>query len=898
MNTDQASGSTWESAVDPVIQPVAGSRHESAGECESGTHADAIEFRIERPGTPAQRLRLTGHRYTLGSAEGCSIRLHDPGLRPMHAVMIRENGRLVVRAYSVPIEINDVRITEAELHPGDVLRLGGYRFELLCHGSTDTDVSRVSGEFHHAGTSPDAPKAKPAQPEKPAMSEAEIAEQQEAWREREEACQLREQLCEQREAKLSLDEADLQARSEAMDRREERLQAEESATADLHVELVKRQQELDELQATHQQQHEKHTQREAELQSQVSEYQQRVDEASRKLKQSQQEADEASRSVEEMREQFDSLQQQLEELSQQQTELEVREQQQRIEHEELVSQLEEARDQAIAAQAESDSHRREAESKLEELESLIESLEKDSAEEREDQQAKLADRERSAEALKQQVQELQQNLNDVTQEHERLQAEHEQSLTKVAELEALVSLASEQSEQASEQSEQDRQDLLAETHELRSTVDRLSAELDKAIGELSQLREANAALTARCDLLQAQRDEACDEADSRPTLNAYRSLQEDFAVASQQLSQVQQDYQALLDQLDSIQQEQALISESSDASDANWNRDDIEPYASDADQDAAVQSEDHTFANRLIRDLDEAAAADHLSHQRESAKDEAAWDEQEPESSGFDWDQERREEAYATEWSNTTNGDRIENIHATDSEDREWLEQPGDQDPSNVGTAAALDDSSTVTESEQRLDDMLSNSDRKGSTEESADDEEDSIEAYMNRLLRRVQGKPLDELPQQTEVTIEPSKPQPKSTKTERPVANKLASDEPLRPRSQAPERVKSLSAMRELANSSAQSALSRSLRLQTRDTQIKGAISFACAGGAVICGTACYLLLPGQLRFVAVAMTSLVALIYAREGWMLFREASRRLRAASLGKLELDEPRDSSDES
>ena len=100
---------------------------------------------------------------------------------------------------------------------------------------------------------------------------------------------------------------------------------------------------------------------------------------------------------------------------------------------------------------------------------------------------------------------------------------------------------------------------------------------------------------------------------------------------------------------------------------------------------------------------------------------------------------------------------------------------------------------------------------------------------------------------------------------------------------------------MRELANSSAKTALSRSLRVQTRDTQIKGAISFACAGGAVICGMACYLLLPGQLRFVAVAMTGLVTLIYAREGVQLFREASRRLRAASLGKIEMDDELESS---
>ncbi len=47
-----------------------------------GSDADAIEFRVIRVGAPVRRLRLTGNRYTFGSAEGCSIRLSDSALRP------------------------------------------------------------------------------------------------------------------------------------------------------------------------------------------------------------------------------------------------------------------------------------------------------------------------------------------------------------------------------------------------------------------------------------------------------------------------------------------------------------------------------------------------------------------------------------------------------------------------------------------------------------------------------------------------------------------------------------------------------------------------------------------------------------------------------------------------
>ena len=43
----------------------------------NASETDAIEFRVIRPGAPVRRLRLTGNRYTFGSAEGCSIRLND-----------------------------------------------------------------------------------------------------------------------------------------------------------------------------------------------------------------------------------------------------------------------------------------------------------------------------------------------------------------------------------------------------------------------------------------------------------------------------------------------------------------------------------------------------------------------------------------------------------------------------------------------------------------------------------------------------------------------------------------------------------------------------------------------------------------------------------------------------
>ncbi|WP_145352208.1 FHA domain-containing protein [Roseimaritima multifibrata] len=93
--------------------------------------SESLEFRVSRPGTPNRRMRLSGTRYTFGNGAGCAIRLEDPTLRELHAVLLRSQGRSIIRAYSVPVELNGRLTSEAELQTGDVVRMGVYHFELL-----------------------------------------------------------------------------------------------------------------------------------------------------------------------------------------------------------------------------------------------------------------------------------------------------------------------------------------------------------------------------------------------------------------------------------------------------------------------------------------------------------------------------------------------------------------------------------------------------------------------------------------------------------------------------------------------------------------------------------------------------------------------------------------------
>lgn len=90
-----------------------------------------IELRVIRDGAPARRLRINATRCTFGSGEGCTVRLSDSSLQPLHAVILREAERVLIRSHSAAIEVNGQLVSEAQLDCGDVFRLGSYRFETL-----------------------------------------------------------------------------------------------------------------------------------------------------------------------------------------------------------------------------------------------------------------------------------------------------------------------------------------------------------------------------------------------------------------------------------------------------------------------------------------------------------------------------------------------------------------------------------------------------------------------------------------------------------------------------------------------------------------------------------------------------------------------------------------------
>lgn len=1159
------------SSVERLVESLQGASHGCIDETvgQSSVDPEALEFRVISAGAPVRRLRLTGNRYTFGSAEGCSIRLNDPALRPMHAVLLRDSSRILVRAYSVPVQVNETRMTEATLQVGDVLRLGAYQFELLSvskpnTGSvfgTDPTENSEKSSFPTSSSRVDPHAASSSSSSASLSSDASGSEdvvwrerlrrEIDQWRERQLECDRRENRIDDREAGLRNRETELWSRAENLYRRESRLQSQENANFQLYDEFTQRQQELIQLRDDARSREESYHLRELEFRNQELEYRTQLEEATRQLHQSQQQAEAATHAVQRMREQFESLNVQIEDLSGQHSEIEGRELRQRAEHARLRAQLETARDDAIDAQAKSESRRQDAEARVDAMAAQIAELKSDRGEVATDYQARLAESEMRATQLSEQVDELQQAVAEASEEAAQLRSDYEDACESVRQLESLVS-------ESNQRGDQDRESWALEADELRSAVERLSGDLERANSELTDLRDANQDLTAKLADVQIERDQARDDAASRPSGDELKSLRAQLEEANEQLAQMKLDYDATLEKLQEAERGQRREEATNDhqlAAEAALTRagatalGDIdetgvdettgEPSQADFASDAAasetatvepptsVLSEDGTSGDHtaetnadpmklkqsdseaklpivdsdddawptyssLDPEVEQVEQIESVNTQSESWSDseqavspdsvcddllatndstsvtdsvwgevgradvvdahagleqpaagtegtegvadshpnvesthaelvdEPMWPEQSQANEGpmtFDsagiwnapklnddardsddtasvtdaigttaedpayvpgdvtledemrvtengnedeliggslasmlitdldaesapldvwgtadggegsWDREYDEEFEPTEWANGPDGYRVEG-HETDGvpplAKQEALETPRhdltwDHEHESTPVFAELSHSSTGDASEHsaydeaespsfasQRDQSLPTTELDGkSVEEVTTSEVDyqpepdfarddeSIEAYMNRLLRRVQGEPVPEGPAE-DLEGEATEPlDGEQSITELNEADGSVGSEtddlvdlnaPLVPVSQAPESGTDLDAMRELENAPARIAITRSIRMQTRDTQIKGLFSFTCAAGAILCGAACYYFLPGFIRYLAVAMTVVVSVIYIREGFLQFQEASQRLRAAVSG--------------
>jgi pSer/pThr/pTyr-binding forkhead associated (FHA) protein/predicted nucleic acid-binding Zn-ribbon protein len=76
-------------------------------------------------------VRLQGVKCTIGSDSQCTLRLRAPGVSPLHCLIVRGDERTVVRSLSGVTRINGHDISEAALAVGDRLMIGVIEFEVV-----------------------------------------------------------------------------------------------------------------------------------------------------------------------------------------------------------------------------------------------------------------------------------------------------------------------------------------------------------------------------------------------------------------------------------------------------------------------------------------------------------------------------------------------------------------------------------------------------------------------------------------------------------------------------------------------------------------------------------------------------------------------------------------------
>jgi hypothetical protein len=383
-------------------------------------------------------------------------------------------------------------------------------------------------------------KTQPPQRDDTAWQER-LRREAEQWRLRQSELDTQVSGYAQRESVLNTRESELWSRSEQLRQREVDLMSQESAVIHIREDYAAKQQEVSHLLEENHARQLEIEKRDTEYQTLESEYRQYAEQARQQLEHSQQQAETATEAVQRMRDQFAALNRQLEEFSQQQQELEL------------------SRNQALDAQADSEAKQRLAEQRVAEISTELDAarseVEREQRENNERQQANeqlqqaneqlrhANERVQQAnENLQHQVAELQQRVDEASAEAAQLRTDYEGALASVRQLQLLI-------DETKAKEHGDRQSWLAETEELRRTVEQVSVDLARANAELSEIREANDALSRQLAESEQQRLAAQAEIQSRPSNEAVDALNQELESANTRLAEMQREHEDALAKL-------------------------------------------------------------------------------------------------------------------------------------------------------------------------------------------------------------------------------------------------------------------------------------------------------------------------------------------------------------
>ncbi|MCI0335899.1 MAG: FHA domain-containing protein [Planctomycetes bacterium] len=90
--------------------------------------AQSVRVRV-RPNGPV--VDLPPGNITVGSSPRCNIRIQQPGVQPLHCLILHESGCLSIRRWSGETVLNGERLEESSLGPGDCLQIGPVELEIV-----------------------------------------------------------------------------------------------------------------------------------------------------------------------------------------------------------------------------------------------------------------------------------------------------------------------------------------------------------------------------------------------------------------------------------------------------------------------------------------------------------------------------------------------------------------------------------------------------------------------------------------------------------------------------------------------------------------------------------------------------------------------------------------------
>ena len=87
-----------------------------------GTATRPLTLRVQSA-HESRVVEVETNKCSIGSSESCTIRLREPGVQPVHCVILRGPDRTVIRRWADDTWLNDATFMDAELHPNDVIRI-------------------------------------------------------------------------------------------------------------------------------------------------------------------------------------------------------------------------------------------------------------------------------------------------------------------------------------------------------------------------------------------------------------------------------------------------------------------------------------------------------------------------------------------------------------------------------------------------------------------------------------------------------------------------------------------------------------------------------------------------------------------------------------------------------